>query len=226
MGIFKRQADAATLERARDALRKEEAKIAELTALRAQKLIESDDVAPVAQIGRQIEQHAHNARALRDKIPLIEADLQQQADEKLEQRRAIAISAVEADVQQQLALAEKAEAKITELCELFADLTADRNLGSKWPFPRPTHLGHWSPDNEVIAASVLKSLNERTCSSEGKPRVRLFGPRFWPAMNWTHSVRGLAAEIRAHFDWVLSQLREAPLAELAPKSSVDDEIAA
>lgn len=218
MSIFRKRPDAASLQRARDALAREQAAVVQLTAGRAQKLIETEDLSAVAQVDRQIEQHRLNAAALRDKLPLIEADLHLQAQEQRERTRADAIVQVAAVLRQREAAAEQLEAACRRVVELYGNVV-NKDLANRWPFPSAPTVG-WS-NSETIAGEVIGQLylESRAAGAGLFPHARAF----LSELNRIMGIDGICKRVRGHSEQLLASLRAA---NIEPAPAADEEIAA
>jgi hypothetical protein len=214
MGLFKKRPDVGTLERTRAALARELAELIELVATRAQRLLDDEDVAAVAQIDRQIEAHKLTAAALRDRIPLIETNLHQQAVEDLERRRQAAVTTIAEDLRKRDALADQLETATAKVAQLFVAIHASIELTrAKWPFPVSPAAG-WADDN--LAGEVLGALQRQTRAVGG-----VFPRHTWAGVSRLLCGEGIKARITTHSARLLNSLRSAPLPD--PKSETDDE---
>lgn len=214
MGLFKKRPDAAALSRARQALAQEAVTLAELAATRAQRLLDDEDVAAVAEIDRRIEQHRLTAAALRDRIPLLEADLHQQAVEALELRRQAIVARIADGLHLRDVLAAQLDGAVARVAELYIAIHANiEQSRAKWPFPTSPTAG-WSDD--CLAGEVLGALQAQTRAVGG-----LFPRRVWGALATLLCHDGIKTRVLRHSANLLRSLHNAPLPD--PQSDDEDQ---
>lgn len=225
MPIFQKRATPETLAKAQEALARDEANIAELTAERGRRLTEAatTDVSSIVQIDRRIEQHRLNAVAIRDRITLIEADLREQEIERLKRERAAAIASIEGKLAGRVQpVAAELETALKAVVAVVQKLDGEvRAVCADWPaiLQRPQHQREYHQ-------WILSTNSALDCIRKS------FAPFVHNSPGWTletavaHGVAGFAeAEAKRHAT-LIADLRDLPLEEPSENSADDESEAA
>jgi hypothetical protein len=122
------------LAKARAALAADDAKLAALRIERSAPLAESDDLAPIEAIDREIEALRRAVGIRRDRIGLLEAECREEATEKREkERQTLVDKLVKPKALDRNAKAARLEQLIKQMGDAYFDLIGSEPIVDEWP---------------------------------------------------------------------------------------------
>jgi hypothetical protein len=111
-----------------------EARIAQLTARRAARLIEDDSVAAVDQIDQAIAHEHRTIVICQERLAVIDAAMRREARERREEQRQAAIKIIAGRLAKRTAKTVELESVLKRVGELFNEINDDKPLREAWPF--------------------------------------------------------------------------------------------
>jgi hypothetical protein len=138
MSLFK-QDPALALAKTGDKIASVRTNVEALQAKRAERLLEAEDPTEVVKIDKAIEAEKANLTILGDHVRALNEEIRRHAFEDREDRRRAAIKKLSTALGKREAIATKLEAAITEVGELYSQLTAPDYAVDAWPFSSPGH---------------------------------------------------------------------------------------
>jgi hypothetical protein len=138
MSLFK-QDPALALSKTEDKIASIRANIEALRARRAERLLEAEDPAEVVKIDKAIEAEEANLTILGDRVRALNEEIRRHAFEDREDKRRAAIKKLSTALGKREAISSKLEAALTEVGELYSQLTTPDYAVDVWPFSAPGH---------------------------------------------------------------------------------------
>jgi hypothetical protein len=138
---------------ARETLAELESKVAELGSKRRGRLLAGDPAAAVAAVDSEIEKLKHAAQTERDRIKLLEAEVEREAGEKRAREKAALIGRIEKKLAERDAAGAELQAAIVKSDAAFRRVVAlSRECDASWPWPASDRIPAMLPPGTILRA--------------------------------------------------------------------------
>lgn len=213
MGFWKQDSSAA-MQTERAKLAAAQTKIADLERERAAKLPETDDLATIEEIDRQIAAQRHAVRIHTDRMAALAGRYRRIEADQREQKRTAAVALIEKKLARRNAIADELKKSTERTAELYVQLMNAAVVPADFPFSVPSHFG-WSTVDS-IGQGILHLLHRLTRNARGGG---IFVRDYYTLLNTRSGARNIAADVAADSERLLAGLRAVPL----PEPVTDDE---